>query len=205
MTTFPNAESILGALQSRRSLRRYTLDPVPHELIIRILESATWAPSAHNRQPWRFVVLTELSTRVHLAQAMGNQLRYDLTNDGLPLHIIDEDVNRSYERITQATVLIVLCMTMQDMDAYPDEKRAQNERIMAQQSVAMAGQNLLLAAHGVGLGACWMCAPLFCQDVVQNALTLPLDWEPQALITLGYPAQSRDKQRRPLSESVLWR
>lgn len=205
MTTLPNTEPFLDLFQSRRSLRRYTPDPVPRELVSQILESATWAPSAHNRQPWRFVVLMESADRVQLAQMMGNRLRHDLTADAVPLQIIEEDVNRSYERITQATVLIVLCMTMQDMDSYPDEKRVQNERIMAQQSVAMAGQNLLLAAHLAGLGACWMCAPLFCQDVVQATLALPADWEPQALITLGYPAQSREKQRRPLSESVLWR
>ncbi|MFZ4827011.1 MAG: nitroreductase family protein [Phototrophicaceae bacterium] len=203
--TLLNAESMLQLLQSRRSLRRYTSDPVPHELLVTILESATWAPSAHNRQPWRFAVLREFATRVQLAQAMGNRLRQDLMADAVPQQIIDEDVNRSYERITQASVLIVLCLTMEDMDHYPDDKRAQNERIMAQQSVAMAGQNLLLAAHAVGLGACWMCAPLFCQDVVQTTLELPTHWEAQALITLGYPAQSREKQRRPLSENVLWR
>ncbi len=203
--TLSTAESMLHMLQSRRSLRRYTAEPVPQELLVRILESATWAPSAHNRQPWRFAVLRDLSTRVQLARAMGTRLVRDLTADGVPQQIIDEDVNRSYERITQASVLIVLCLTMEDMDCYPDEKRARSERIMAQQSVAMAGQNLLLAAHVLGLGACWMCAPLFCQDVVQTTLELPTHWEAQALITLGYPAQSREKQRRPLDESVLWR
>lgn len=203
--TLSTAGSMLHMLQSRRSLRRYTAEPVPQELLVRILESATWAPSAHNRQPWRFAVLRDLSTRVQLARAMGTRLVQDLTADGVPQQIIDEDVNRSYERITQASVLIVLCLTMEDMDCYPDEKRARSERIMAQQSVAMAGQNLLLAAHVLGLGACWMCAPLFCQDVVQTTLELPTHWEAQALITLGYPAQSREKQRRPLDESVLWR
>lgn len=71
---------------------------------------------------------------------------------------------------------------------------------MAVQSVAMAGQNLLLAAHAHGLGACWMCAPLFCPDVVRSALSLPIDWEPQGLITLGNPAQSRSKTRRKLDD-----
>jgi coenzyme F420-0:L-glutamate ligase / coenzyme F420-1:gamma-L-glutamate ligase len=73
------------------------------------------------------------------------------------------------------------------------------------QSVAMAGQNLLLAAHDAGLGACWMCGPLFCPDVVRQVLALPDDWQPQGLITLGYPAQTRTRTRRPVEESVLWR
>jgi nitroreductase len=72
---------------------------------------------------------------------------------------------------------------------------------MAVQSVAMALQNLLLAAHAEGLGACWMCAPLFCPDAVQTALDLPDDWEPQALISLGYPAgPGKQRPRKPLAD-----
>jgi coenzyme F420-0:L-glutamate ligase/coenzyme F420-1:gamma-L-glutamate ligase len=69
----------------------------------------------------------------------------------------------------------------------------------------MAGQNILLAAHDAGLGGCWMCAPLFCADVVRDALDLPGDWQPQALLTIGYPAETREKTRHPLEKSVIWR
>ncbi len=62
---------------------------------------------------------------------------------------------------------------------------------MAVQSVALACQNLLLAAHAYGLGACWMCAPLFVPHVVRQVLELPAAWQPQALITLGYPAEEK--------------
>ncbi|MGH7249110.1 MAG: nitroreductase family protein, partial [Pseudomonadota bacterium] len=72
------------------------------------------------------------------------------------------------------------------------------------QSTAMAGQNLLLAAAAEGLGACWMCAPLFCQPDVKRALSLPDCWEVQGLVTLGYPAQlSPLKPRKPLSEFIF--
>jgi F420 biosynthesis protein FbiB-like protein len=89
------------------------------------------------------------------------------------------------------------------MDRYPDARRADAERLMAVQSTAMALQNLLLLAHAEGLAACWMCAPLFCPDTVRTALDLPTDWQPQALITLGYPAASgRKRERRAVSEFV---
>jgi nitroreductase len=68
----------------------------------------------------------------------------------------------------------------------------------------MAGQNLLLAAHQLGLGACWMCAPLFCPQTVRDALNLPADWQPQGLIALGYPAESKTKSREPLDSRTLW-
>jgi nitroreductase len=87
------------------------------------------------------------------------------------------------------------------MDCYPDERRSRAERAMAMQGTAMAAQNLLLAAHAAGLGACWMCAPLFCPDTVAATLALPQDWEPQAIVTVGYPADGgKPFARRPLDE-----
>ncbi len=193
-------------LQARRSIRRYTADPVAPELIERLLTAATWAPSAHNRQPWRFAVIRSAAAKARLANAMGERLRADRLADGDPPEAIEQDAARSYARITGAPVVIALCLTMADMDMYPDTRRKKAEYLMAVQSVAMAAQNLLLAAHAEGLGACWLCAPLFCPEAVRAALALPEDWEPQALITLGYPANAgKLPVRRSLSEGVVWK
>jgi F420 biosynthesis protein FbiB-like protein len=178
---------------------------VPDAIIEDILEAAIYAPSAHNRQPWRFAVVRDANVKIDLAQAMGERLRRDLIRDNAPSEVIEADVARSYDRITSAPILIALCLSMTEMDVYPDSRRSQLEWAMAVQSVAMSGQNLLLAAHAHGLGACWMCAPLFCPDVMISALRLPEDWQPQGLITLGYPAQERTKARKPLGEVVVWR
>jgi F420 biosynthesis protein FbiB-like protein len=186
-------------------LRRYRPEPVPEDVLREVLAAAVYAPSAHNRQPWRFAVIREAEAKRGLAEAMGARLRADLTRDGAPAEVIEADAARSYDRLTAAPVLIVLCLSMVEMDVYPDARRAHLEWVMAAQSTAMAGQNLLLAAHALGLGACWMCAPLFCPEVVRAALSLPPDWEPQGVITLGYPAQERTKTRKPLEEVVLWR
>jgi coenzyme F420-0:L-glutamate ligase / coenzyme F420-1:gamma-L-glutamate ligase len=199
-------DNIRSIILSRRSIRRYQSDrPVPREVLEGILAAATWAPSAHNRQPWRFVAITTPNIRQDLALAMGARLRTDLKADNVPSEVIEKDVSRSYSRITGAAALVLACMTMADMDRYPDTKRASAERLMAVQSTSLAVQNLLLAAHAEGLGACWMCAPLFCPDVVSAQLDLPADWEPQALITLGYPAEHKQSTRQPLETRVLWR
>jgi coenzyme F420-0:L-glutamate ligase / coenzyme F420-1:gamma-L-glutamate ligase len=200
-----DADPVLNALLQRRSIRRYTDAPVSHALIEQILTAATYAPSAHNRQPWRFAVLETCEAKETLAAAMGERLRRDLRTDHVPEAIIEQDAQRSYSRITSAPVVIVLCLSMRDMDTYTDARRQMNEHHMAVQSAAMAGQNLLLAAEALGLGACWMCAPLFCPDVVQMALSLAEDWQPQGLITLGYPAQTRTSERAPLETKVSWR
>lgn len=202
---FHETTGILHTIMSRRSIRRYRPDSVPRDLVETLLTAATWAPSAHNRQPWRFCVVGQAAVKERLARAMSARLRSDLEADGTPEAMIAVDTGRSYARLTSAPLLIVLCLSMTDMDTYPDARRANNEYLMAAQSTAMAAQNLLLAAHDLGLGACWMCAPLFCPDTVQTALDLPDDWQPQALLTLGYPAETREKARQPLEKSILWR
>lgn len=191
--------------RSRRSIRRYTDTPIAREIVARLIESAVWSPSSHNRQPWRFAVVMEPGAREGLARAMGQRLRRDLEANGVPDAVITADTARSYTRMTGAGALIVISLTMADMDRYPDERRAAHERTMAVQSAAMAGQTLLLAAHAAGLGACWMCAPLFCPDVVRAVLELPSDWEPQGVIALGHPAETKDKPRRPLEDVFVWR
>lgn len=197
--------SLLETIRARRSIRQYLNTPVPPQLVTDLLETAIWAPSAHNRQPWRFVIISDAAAKESLATAMGRQLRADLAADGVPVAAIERDAGRSYRRLTSAPVLILLCLSMVDMDSYPDARRQQNEWIMAVQSVAMAGQTLMLAAHALGLASCWVCAPLFCPDVVRAELRLPDDRQPQGLITLGYPAETKEKGRRPLTDSVLVR
>jgi nitroreductase len=93
---------------------------------------------------------------------------------------------------------------MEDMTRYTDKRRTEAEYLMAVQSVSAAIQNLLLVAHAEGLGSCWMCAPLFCRDVVKTILNLPKAFDPQAFIVMG----GRDEEpvtpkRKPLKEVVL--
>ncbi|MCU0482352.1 MAG: nitroreductase family protein [Anaerolineae bacterium] len=197
--------NILALIKSRRSIRRYHPTPLSPDQIALLLEAGRWSPSAHNRQPWRWVVIQSHTAKVGLANAMGARLRADLMADNAPTEVIEADVNRSYDRITKAPLLLLLCLTMADMDTYPDPKRAQNEYLMAVQSCAMAGQNVLLMAHSMGLGACWMCAPLFCPDVVMGALDLPADWQAQALITVGIPAEEKTKPRKSIEDLTLYR
>ncbi len=190
---------------SRKSVREFSDAPLELELVDRLLSTACQAPSAHNRQPWRFAVLWDFTARDRLASAMGERLRSDRLADDDDTQDIAVDVERSWNRITRAPVAILVCLTMEDMDEYPDRERGRAEHRMAVQGAAMAGENLLLAAHAHGLGACWMCAPLFAQEVVVAALDLPSSWEPQGLVLLGWPAgPGRTQARRPLEEVAVY-
>jgi F420 biosynthesis protein FbiB-like protein len=198
-------DALFNLIRSRRSIRRYRPEPIPRQAIERLLEAATWAPSAHNRQPWRFAVITEPKAKERLASAMGDRLRGDRARDGDSPEAIERDVRRSHDRIAGAPLVVVACLSMRDMDRYPDERRASAEQAMAIQSVALAVQNLLLMAHAMSLGACWMCAPLFCQEAVREALSLPDDWEAQALITIGLPVESgKLRARQPAASKAIF-
>lgn len=192
-------------IRGRRSIRRYQRRPIERALLSALVEAATWAPSAHNRQPWRFCIVTGPQTKEDLSHSMGARWRRDLNADGMESEVVERRIEISHARITGAAALVIACMSLDAMDAYPDEARQQAERTMAIQSVALACQNLLLAAHQHGLGACWMCAPLFVPEVVRSALDLPAHWAPQALITLGYPAEEKENDRAPLESRVIWR
>lgn len=191
--------------RTRRSVRRYTQTPIDRELLARLLETACWAPSAHNRQPWRFCVVLDDATKTALSLEMGRRWRSDLAADGAEPDFIERRVSISHARISGAGAIVLAALSMEDMDTYPDEARNRAEWTMAVQSTALACQNLLLAAHANGLAACWMCAPLFVPELVRDALGLPADWQPQALITLGYPAEEKTRERADPATRIIWR
>lgn len=199
----PHAELLHALIRGRRSVRRYRPDAVPDALLRRLIEAAGWAPSAHNRQPWRFAIL-DADVKSRLARAMADRLTADRTADGDDPADIAADAARSIARIEGAPAALLVSLTLADMDRYADPRRTAAERVMAIQSSAMAVQNLLLAAHGEGLGASWMCAPLFCPELVRATLSLPSDFEPQALITLGWPGAPAKPRERKAPASITW-
>ncbi|HMV96532.1 MAG TPA: nitroreductase family protein [Anaerolineales bacterium] len=190
-------------LRTRRSIRRFKTDPVPDTVIESILSTATFSPSAHNRQPWRFAVVTASAVKEKLADAMAVEFQRDLEADAISPENVQRKVSRSRERIVAAPVVIILSVDMTDMDTYPDTRRKKAEYIMATQSTANAGMQMLLAAHAEGLGSVWVCSPLFAQETVQNVLGLPRSWEPQAMYFLGYPSETPEvRERKSIKEIV---
>ncbi len=208
MVTFlsPQARQAHRLLRSRRSVRRFQNRPVPRPVLERILRTALRAPSAHNRQPWRFVLVQSPARREALVRTLHRAWKQDLLRDGLSPSDIQARLRRSRERLMAAPVLLCLCHDTGTEDPYPDLRRRQAERLMGVQSTALAGVYLLLAAHAEGLAGVWMCAPLFAPEAVRRVLQLPETWEPQAFLLLGYPAQrARKKCLRPLSQVLLER
>jgi len=197
------SSAIIGFLKDRRSIREYTSREVPESVLNTILEAATWAPSAHNAQPWRFVVISDSALKLKLARKMADNWKKDLAKNGVSEKDRENLARVSIERFSSAPIVVVPCLVMAEMQHYPDKRRQRIEFLMAVQSVATAIQNLLLAAHAMGLGACWFCAPLFCPETVRKVLKIPPKIEPQALITLGYPTNRPNPPPRKLLKEIV--
>ncbi|MBI3162623.1 MAG: nitroreductase family protein [Chloroflexi bacterium] len=204
-----NADDLHAFLRTRRSIRRFKpnpstslrTSPVPASAIERILTSATFAPSAHNLQPWRFCVATDSSVKTRLGQALTSAMRADMLSEGASESEIEKRVANSIRRINEAPVIILLCRDTTAVRAETPE-----ETIMAIQSVAAAGTYLLLAAHAEGLGGNWICWPLYAQEETRQALELPETWEPQAMFLVGCAAEIPEaRERKPLNEVVIRR
>jgi len=137
---------------------------------------------------------------------MAEAFERDLRKDGLPKEKIRAQIIRSKDRITSAPVAILLCLDMSEMDSYPDEKRNKAETMMAVQSVAAAGLQLLLAAHAEGLGGVWACWPLFAQETIKKTLNLSQSWEPQGMFFFGYPVEIPEaRERKSLQDITIFR
>jgi F420 biosynthesis protein FbiB-like protein len=183
-------------LRSRRSIRRFKSDSVSLDCIQRILETGIYAPSAHNLQPWRFAVITSTSAKRRLAETITARYRQDMVAAGVPEADIQARVNRTVRRTAEAPVIIVLCRDTTRVKPQPEPLLQQKEALMGTQSVALAGLQLLLAAHAEGLGGTWICWPLYTPDETRRALGLAQEWEPQGMLFIGYPDETPETPER---------
>jgi len=186
---------LFDVVKQRRSIRKYLPKQVQKEVILEVLMAAGCAPSAHNSQPWRFIILQDDQFKRKLADGMAEAWVKDLQRDGITVE--SNKRTERVERFATAPVLILACLTMGDLRKFPDSERQMCERDLAVQSFGAALQNLLLAAHAKGLGACWFCAPAFCKETVRKILKIPDVVEPQAFVAMGYPAE---KPKVPLKK-----
>jgi F420 biosynthesis protein FbiB-like protein len=136
---------------------------------------------------------------------MAEAYARDAKADGRPDEAVRARNKRSIMRICEAPLAV---LALADEGCLPPDagRRETGERLLLVQSVAAAAQNLLLAVHAEELGACWICAPAFCPQTVRQALGLPEGWTAQALVLIGYPAETpEDHEKRALDEVVQWR
>ena len=195
-------------LEARRSIRAFLPEPVDRAALDRLVEAACLAPAPHHSRPWRFVVVENAGGKAALARGMGERWRRDLAGDGVAPDRIEELVSASYTKLEGAPALVLGCLTWDGLDRYPDESRQRAEWGMALLSLGAAVENLMLAAADADLASCWVAAPIFCPEEARDALELPREWLPHALVLVGHPDPEyagRPRPPVPLDELRDWR
>jgi nitroreductase len=175
-------------VRHQRACRAFGPDPLSDADVERVLEAATFAPSAENRQPWVFVVVRDPGRRA----AIGELARRAWEgggrshSEGRLAPALLADVDRGAEGgIAAAPVLVVV----------GGDTRLGDRRVLAA-SVFPAVENLLLAAGALGLGAALTTLPLVFGDELAEIVAFPFEVQPMAVVPLGWPARPMGPPRR---------
>lgn len=205
---------IYELMHARRSVRRFQPKLPDRTLIERLLEAAVTAPSASNKQPWRFVVVTNAAVIARMASAVREAV------DDIAQHIEPacQPAFRAYgdyfTRFEAAPAVIVplfnrLTVLSNLVDGTLDAEARERIAVMEHQSgligVALAMQNLMLMAPELGLGTSGMTGPLVASHRLRAILEVPPSWNIAALVPVGVPAESpAPTARKPVSQVVRW-
>ena len=155
----------LQAIKGRRSIRKYTEEPVSENQLNQILEAGRWAPSRGNSQPWKFIMLSDSQIRNELADTIPTGKFIAQAPQGIAV-VVDPRISKHPE-----------------------------------QEGAAAIQNMLLVAHTLGLGTCWIS--VYGTDWSKAAakiLGIPDEEWLISIISVGHPAEAPDKGRKGLDE-----
>lgn len=166
---------VLEAIKTRRSIRSFTDKPVPEDLITIILDSARYAPSAGNIQPWELIIVKKQETKDLLSRAALGQ--------GF---------------IADAPVVIVVCADQRRSTMGYGDRGA---NLYCIQDTAACIQNMLLTAHSLGLGACWVGA--FNEEAVRSILSIPSGVRPLAILPIGWPSRIPPMRNKRALHEIL--
>ncbi len=196
------AETILSAIRSRRSIRRFLDKPVERDVLAQLIEAASWAPSASNRQDWLFHVVTSREIKHAMSEAVRARWEKLVAENGAVPYI--RDLAAYVQRFTQfesAPAVIVFSSWRLDRTKNEVFGEAAAACIGSATSAAMAAQTLMLAAHAMGLGSCCLTGPVPARDELAKIIKLGAAHEILCLIAVGWPAGTPPPPpRRPVEK-----
>jgi coenzyme F420-0:L-glutamate ligase/coenzyme F420-1:gamma-L-glutamate ligase len=198
-------EGVSQAQLLRRSIRRFSAEPVDPAVVEAAVGEALTAPAPHHTRPVRFVWVRDGATRTRLLDRMRDQWRTDLTGDGRPAESVERRLGRG-QILYDAPELVIPFMVPDGAHSYPDAGRTAAEHTMFTVAVGAAVQALLVALAARGVGSCWIGSTIFAPDIVRGELDLAADWEPLGAIAIGYPAEPAEPRGPVPTEGLLvWR
>jgi len=206
--------TLLELLRTRRSVRRFKPDALARGVLEQLLEAAVTAPSASNKQPWRFLVVESRETIARMAVAV----RETTARIAARIPESSQAAFRAYgdyfTRFEHAPAVIVpIHRALHLLSNLVDEEVTSGERkaIVAMEEnsgligTALALQNLLLMAHAMGLGASGMTGPLVAEPALRAILEVPTGWGIVALVPVGWPDEAPAAPgRKSVDKVVRW-
>lgn len=190
------------SITKRKTIRKFKNISIKRDYVVSLIEAAIQAPSAHNLQPWEFILIDSIEVKEKLSSKMASTWINNLKKDGKTQYEIEEKINLSKERINNAPFIILPCFDTSKVEKYGDE-RDNAEFIMGIQSVALASGNILLKATEKGFGVLWLCAPLFCPEDIRDVLGMPNHILPQEILIIGMPDEDPIKPKRRNLNDVI--
>ena len=195
-------EEYLSFLRQRRSIRSFTSDPIDEETILRMVEMASWSPSAGNRQDWFFTIVMDMATKSAMADIV-RECWEGIVAENQDLGIIDEVARYSsrFADFQQAPAVVVVSARKPDALQRHMLQGAAEATVGGAASAAMAAQNLMLAAHAMGVGSCCMTGAVAAREELARRIGLHAKQEIVCLIALGRPATvPSPPSRKPISD-----
>jgi nitroreductase len=209
-------EELLSWLRMRRSVRAFRAEPIGREVLERVLQAATTAPSSTNRQPWRFAVVTGAKLRREIATAVRERAEEmkAIIRRGHHAEDFGNYGDFFHEPLESAAAIVVpqyreypdlIANLLESGGANPRDFHTASAMQAELCSTSAACMALLLQAHAEGLGACWMAGPMVARDRLGALLDIREPWRMVGAIALGWPAQEPQVQpRKGLDRVVTW-
>ena len=203
-------ENFWEVLKTRRSIRKFKPIQIPDEDIRKIIEAATLAPSGGNRQNWHFIIVKSRDLINKMKDAVQGIVDEPASRMESPT-AKQEFLNYSnyFTIFGQAPVVIAIVMkpydsmTVRLLNRY--FKKGEYQTTAGIQGVCAATENLLLAAHALGYGGCWMTGPLIAKEKLESQLGINLPDELIALIPIGVPDEApKMPPRKEITEVVTF-
>ena len=194
-------------IKGRRSIREFTTEIPSDADVMRIIEAAGYAPSPTNLQPWKFVVIRSLDIRTRMAEAVKQKIEFTASQAPESMKRMGKSslaeksyFERNFTFFQKAPVVIVPLYKPFPSHVYAHmgdaEELSRMGRELSIMSVSAAVENLLLAAHALGLGGCWMHGPLIAEEELKAILSIRPPWQILAVVPIGVPADVPEPTRR---------
>jgi nitroreductase len=191
-----NNMEFFDLIKIRRSVRRYKTQPVKKGDILKILDAANWAPSAMNRQPWEFLVISGelLKPLSNSYKGVVKEFTSKMENDS---EIISSEEFVKFAASFGGAPVVIVVLTEANEDA--------NEQKAFLESASAAMENLVLAARDLGIGTCWMTGPMRDESSLRRILDISPDKEIVSVTPLGYPDEiPNPTPRTEVKHKIKW-